>query len=117
MCASQILGDVIFNLCENAVTYNRGDGTVNVLVGRKGNNAMVEVVDTGIGIPQEQQERVFERFYRADKSHSRVTGGTGLGLSIVKRGVLYHNGEIKMMSEPGKGTTITLLLPLPANLL
>ena len=104
----QILTDIIYNLCENAIKYNRENGSVDVSVRENENNIVLKVKDTGIGIPQEHQERVFERFYRVDKSHSKEIGGTGLGLSIVKHGVLYHGGEISMESEPGKGTEITV---------
>lgn len=106
----QILTDIIYNLCENAIKYNRENGSVDVSVAENNNNIILKVKDTGIGIPQEHQERVFERFYRVDKSHSKEIGGTGLGLSIVKHGVLYHGGEISMESEPGKGTEITVTL-------
>lgn len=106
----QILTDIIYNLCENAIKYNRENGSVDVSVAENDNNIILKVKDTGIGIPQEHQERVFERFYRVDKSHSKEIGGTGLGLSIVKHGVLYHGGEISMESEPGKGTEITVTL-------
>lgn len=105
----QILTDIIYNLCENAIKYNRENGSVDVSVAENDNNIILKVKDTGIGIPQEHQERVFERFYRVDKSHSKEIGGTGLGLSIVKHGVLYHGGEISMESEPGKGTEITVI--------
>lgn len=105
----QILTDIIYNLCENAIKYNRENGSVNISVKEKDNNIILKVKDTGIGIPQEHQERVFERFYRVDKSHSKEIGGTGLGLSIVKHGVMYHGGEISMDSEPGKGTEITVI--------
>ena len=104
----QILTDIIYNLCENAIKYNRENGSVDVSVKENENNIVLKVKDTGIGIPQEHQERVFERFYRVDKSHSKEIGGTGLGLSIVKHGVMYHGGEISMESEPGKGTEITV---------
>lgn len=104
----QILTDIIYNLCENAIKYNRENGNVHISVKENENNIVLKVKDTGIGIPQEHQERVFERFYRVDKSHSKEIGGTGLGLSIVKHGVMYHGGEISMESEPGKGTEITV---------
>lgn len=104
----QILTDIIYNLCENAIKYNRENGSVHISVKENENNIVLKVKDTGIGIPQEHQERVFERFYRVDKSHSKEIGGTGLGLSIVKHGVMYHGGEISMESEPGKGTEITV---------
>lgn len=106
----QILTDIIYNLCENAIKYNRENGSVDVSVKENENNIVLKVKDTGIGIPQEHQERVFERFYRVDKSHSKEIGGTGLGLSIVKHGVIYHGGEISMESELGKGTEITVTL-------
>lgn len=104
----QILTDIIYNLCENAIKYNRENGSVGISVKENENNIVLKVKDTGIGIPQEHQERVFERFYRVDKSHSKEIGGTGLGLSIVKHGVMYHGGEISMESEPRKGTEITV---------
>lgn len=106
----QILTDVVYNLCENAVKYNRENGKVTVSVESGENSVVLKVKDTGIGIPPEHQERVFERFYRVDKSHSKEIGGTGLGLSIVKHGVMYHGGEISLESEPGKGTEITVTL-------
>ena len=81
---------------------------INKDITKNGENVVLSVSDTGIGIPVEHQGRIFERFYRADKSHSRETGGTGLGLSIVKHAVAYHNGTIKLESKPGKGTTITV---------
>ena len=102
---------MLFNLCENAIKYNREKGRVDVSVYHTLNEVVVEVADTGIGIPYEHQERVFERFYRVDKSHSKSTGGTGLGLSIVKRGALYHDAKVQLTSEPGEGTTVTLRFP------
>ena len=100
----RMLQEVIYNLCDNAVKYNVPGGLVRVHVeGRK-----LTVSDTGIGIPQEHQDRIFERFYRVDKSHSKASGGTGLGLSIVKHAVAYHNAKITLDSAPGKGTTITI---------
>lgn len=107
----QILTDVIYNLCDNAIKYNRENGSVDIIVAEKENNIIIKVKDTGIGIPQEHQERVFERFYRVDKSHSKEIGGTGLGLSIVKHGVMYHGGEISIESTVGEGTEITVILP------
>ena len=99
----RMLQEVIYNLCDNAVKYNVPGGRVQIRVeGRK-----LTVSDTGIGIPQEHQDRIFERFYRVDKSHSKASGGTGLGLSIVKHAVAYHNAKITLDSAPGKGTTIT----------
>lgn len=105
-----MLRELIQNLCENAVRYNREGGSVRVTVGNTGGRVLLSVADTGIGIAQEEQPRVFERFYRVDKSRSKETGGTGLGLSIVKHIVEYHGGEISLKSEEGKGTEITVLL-------
>lgn len=110
-CIRTLLKEAIYNLCDNAVKYNVDGGKVNVNISESDGNAVISVKDTGIGIPQRDQERVFERFYRSDKSHSRETGGTGLGLSIVKHAVAYHKGEIKVISEEGKGTEIILSLP------
>ena len=105
----QILDEMIYNICENAIKYNKENGKVNIWVGNTLNGKKVIVQDTGIGIPKEHQDRIFERFYRVDKSHSRETGGTGLGLSIVKHGALLHNAEIHVESEEGKGTKMELL--------
>ncbi len=109
--APYILDEIVFNLCENAVKYNRPDGTVTVTLTTENGKPVFRVEDTGIGIPPADRERVFERFYRVDKSHSRAIGGTGLGLSIVKHGVLFHEGTIQLESEPGVGTTITVTFP------
>lgn len=100
----QMLDEMIFNLCENAIKYNVPEGTVSLWVGDTPQGIKVIVEDTGIGIPKDQQERIFERFYRVDKSHSKETGGTGLGLSIVKHGAIFHHAQIKVESEIGKGT-------------
>ena len=108
----QVLQEIVYNLCENAIKYNRPGGTVKASVVQVGNQAIVKVVDTGIGIPMEEQPRVFERFYRVDKSHSRIIGGTGLGLSIVKHGVQLHHGEIVLESQLDRGTSITVRLPI-----
>lgn len=102
------LYEILYNLCDNAIRYNNAGGEVDVSVKRDGENAVVSVSDTGIGIPPEHHSRIFERFYRVDKSHSKETGGTGLGLSIVKHAVAYHHGKLKLDSTPGKGTTITI---------
>lgn len=102
-----ILEDMIYNLCDNAIKYNRQGGQVMVEV-QGGEHPMVRVADTGIGIAPEEQERVFERFYRVDKSHSGETEGTGLGLSIVKHGAAYHRAAVELKSIPGKGTAVTL---------
>ncbi len=103
--------EIIFNLCDNAIKYNREGGRVDVSVAREGAGAVVTVADTGIGIAPEHQQRIFERFYRVDKSHSKASGGTGLGLSIVKHAVQYLNGSIALKSEPGKGTTVSVSPP------
>ena len=100
----RMLQEIVYNLCDNAIKYNVPGGSVTV---RVENNRLV-VSDTGIGIPVEHKDRIFERFYRVDKSHSKASGGTGLGLSIVKHAVAYHNAEISLESTPGKGTTITI---------
>ena len=101
----RMLQEIIYNLCDNAIKYNVPGGSVMIHVE---NNRLV-VSDTGIGIPAEHKDRIFERFYRVDKSHSKASGGTGLGLSIVKHAVQYHHGEIALESEPNKGTTISVL--------
>ncbi len=104
----KILDEMLYNICDNAVKYNKENGTVDIIINQTDKKVNVIVRDTGIGIPQEHQQRVFERFYRVDKSHSKKVGGTGLGLAIVKHGAIYHNAEIKLESEENKGTTITL---------
>ncbi|MFR6292195.1 MAG: sensor histidine kinase, partial [Peptococcaceae bacterium] len=108
----QVLQEILYNLCENAIKYNKPQGTVQMSLQQLDGKAVVTVADTGIGIPVEEQQRVFERFYRVDKSHSRIIGGTGLGLSIVKHGVQMHHGEISMESELWEGTRIVVRLPL-----
>ncbi len=105
----QLLDAIVHNLCENAIKYNRAGGFVRVNVRREDAKVLLTVEDNGIGIPPEQQERIFERFYRVDKSHSREVGGTGLGLSIVKHAASLHNAKISVTSVPDKGTTITLV--------
>lgn len=107
----QVLREMIYNLCDNAIKYNRSGGSVTVAVARSAGRASVTVADTGIGIPYEDQSRVFERFYRVDKSHSWAIGGTGLGLSIVKHAAALHGAEIKLQSQPEDGTVITVLFP------
>ncbi len=107
--AEPILYDVVYNLCDNAVKYNREGGKLTVTVKNTAEGALLSVSDTGIGIPPEHRDRVFERFYRVDKSHSKEIGGTGLGLSIVRHGAEYHGAALKLESELGKGTTVTLL--------
>ena len=106
-----ILEEVLYNLCDNGIKYNRDDGTVSIHIEEEEENVRIVVKDTGIGIPREDISRVFERFYRVDKSHSREIGGTGLGLSIVKHGVTFLGGTVDMISELGKGTEITVILP------
>lgn len=108
----RLLYEIIYNLCDNAVKYNNEGGIADIDISSDEKNAYITVRDSGIGIPQDQQERVFERFYRVDKSHSKESGGTGLGLSIVKHAVSYHNGTISMNSEPGNGTEIRVSIPL-----
>ena len=108
----RLLYEIVFNLCDNAIKYNTDGGRVEVEVACEGGTAAVTVRDTGIGIPPEHQSRVFERFYRVDKSHSKASGGTGLGLSIVKHAVQYHHGAIQLKSEVGKGTEIRVTFPV-----
>ena len=105
-----MLIELIDNLCQNAIRYNVPCGRAEVEIGKKGNKALLTVTDTGIGIPPEEQSRIFERFYRVDKSRSRETGGTGLGLAIVKHIVEIHDGQINLTSEVGRGTTIEVVL-------
>lgn len=107
----QFLSIIIFNLCDNAIKYNRAGGSVSVTVKALPEFVVLSVRDTGIGIPEDEQERVFERFYRVDKSHSKAMGGTGLGLSIVKHAAKLHNAEIKLHSIPDMGTTVTVFFP------
>lgn len=108
----QLIYEVTYNLGDNAIKYNVDGGSVSINVSSDGKNAKLIVSDTGIGIAAEDQSRIFERFYRVDKSHSKESGGTGLGLSIVKHAVQYHGGRISMDSAPGKGTSISVSLPI-----
>ena len=108
----QILNEVVYNICDNAIKYNKPEGNVYVSVMNENGRPVLTVRDTGIGIAGPEQERIFERFYRVDKSHSRQIGGTGLGLAIVKNGVKYHNGQIELESEPGRGTVIRVYFSL-----
>lgn len=110
----RLLYEIVYNLCDNAIKYNVTGGRVDLSVSCTGGTAAVMVRDTGIGIPADQQDRVFERFYRVDKSHSKASGGTGLGLSIVKHAVQYHHGVIELKSELGKGTEIRVTFPVKA---
>lgn len=112
----RLLAEICYNLCDNAIKYNREGGQVMVSVCRVGEEAVLAVKDTGIGIPPEHQERVFERFYRVDKSHSKESGGTGLGLSIVKHAVQDLGGHLALSSTPGEGTEIKVYLPLKTAL-
>lgn len=105
----EMVDEVLYNLCDNAIRYNNINGSVVVRVKPEGEKVRLCVEDTGIGIPEKHQSRVFERFYRVDKSRSKATGGTGLGLAIVKHIVAQHEAEMKLESEPGKGTRITIL--------
>ena len=107
----QMVDEVVYNLCDNAIRYNKENGSVTVRVYRENGRAVLQVQDTGIGIPQECQERIFERFYRVDKGRSKLTGGTGLGLAIVKHILMRLKGELKLVSTPGQGTIITIAFP------
>ena len=107
----RLLYEMLYNLCDNAIKYNRDGGRVDVTVAADADGSSITVADTGIGIAPEHQGRVFERFYRVDKSHSKASGGTGLGLSIVKHAVQYHHGRIELESTPGTGTTIRVVFP------
>ena len=106
-----ILEEILYNLCDNGIKYNKDNGIVTILMKDLGNEVQLSVEDNGIGIPREDRKRVFERFYRVDKSHSKEIGGTGLGLSIVKHGVTFLGGTLKLVSEVDKGTEITVTLP------
>lgn len=105
----QVLDEMLYNMIENAIKYNKEGGLVSVWVGNTLQGIKIIVRDTGIGIPKEEQKRIFERFYRVDKSHSKATGGTGLGLSIVKHGALMHGAKIHVESEVNKGTKMELI--------
>ncbi|MBO5556927.1 MAG: ATP-binding protein [Oscillospiraceae bacterium] len=111
-----VVQEMLFNLVDNAIKYNRDGGSVTVRVKEADGKASVSVTDTGIGIPTDEQDRVFERFYRVDKSHSKQIGGTGLGLSIVKHGAQLHGAKVMLDSEPGKGTTATIVFCPQKNL-
>lgn len=108
---SRLLYELVYNLCDNAVKYNRKNGNVNVKLYRENNQAILTVADTGIGIPKEHIPRIFERFYRVDKSHSKESGGTGLGLSIVKHAAFQHHAKIQIESEENHGTVIKVQFP------
>lgn len=103
------IDEMVYNISENAIKYNREAGSITVTTGYKEQHPFIRVTDTGIGIPKAEQERVFERFYRVDKSHSKAVGGTGLGLSIVKHGAILHHATIHLDSTEQVGTTIEIL--------
>ena len=106
-----LLFELVYNLCDNGIKYNREGGSLDVRIEEKPGAVALTVTDTGIGIPAEHLGRIFERFYRVDKSHSKESGGTGLGLSIVKHAAACHGAKLSVESEPGKGTAITVLFP------
>ena len=106
-----VLEEMVYNLIENAIKYNKEDGTIDIAIKKEKHRCEFSVKDSGIGIPEDQLDRIFERFYRVDKSHSKAIGGTGLGLSIVKHGVTFLGGTLKMVSEIGKGTELTMTFP------
>ena len=107
----QLLYSIAYNLCENAIKYNHRGGSVSISVSQGERYTVLTVRDTGVGIPEEEQERIFERFYRVDKSRSKEAGGTGLGLSIVKHAVLIHNGTIRLNSSLGEGSEFIVSIP------
>lgn len=109
-----LLEEMLTNLLENGIKYNHAGGYIRARAEMADGRAVVTVADNGVGIAPEDQQRVFERFYRVDKSHSKASGGTGLGLSIVKHAVAYHHGTVTLDSREGEGTTFTLRLPLEA---
>ena len=108
----RLIYETVYNLCDNAIKYNVHGGSVKISIEEKDSEVGITIEDTGIGIPKEHQSRIFERFYRVDKSHSKKSGGTGLGLSIVKHAVNYHNGLIELKSEKGKGTKVEIRFPI-----
>ena len=111
----QVLDDMVFNLCDNAIKYNKEQGSLAVRIQKTEEGICLSVQDTGVGIPYEHRDRIFERFYRVEKSHSKELGGTGLGLSIVKHGAQLHDAQIRVNSTVGQGTTITLIFPCDSN--
>ena len=111
----QVLDDMVFNLCDNAIKYNKEQGSLTVRIQKTEEGICLSVQDTGVGIPYEHRDRIFERFYRVEKSHSKELGGTGLGLSIVKHGAQLHDAQIRVNSTVGQGTTITLIFPGDSN--
>ena len=108
----QILDEMIYNICENAIKYNKPGGWVHVTLNADHQYFYLKVEDSGIGIPEDSLEHIYERFYRVDKSHSREIGGTGLGLAITRNAILLHRGSIKVSSVEGQGTTFTVKIPL-----
>ena len=106
-----LLEEAVYNVCDNAIKYNRNDGSVSIFLTQTAHEIQIVVKDTGVGIPREDQDRVFERFYRVDKSHSKEIGGTGLGLSIVKHAVGTLKGSVILQSEEGCGTEIRMKFP------
>ena len=110
----RLLHEIVYNLTENAIKYNVPGGSVTVTVNKTDNGSILKVCDTGIGIPPEHQPRIFERFYRVDKSHSKQSGGTGLGLSIVKHAATFLGADVRLESEPEKGTCVTIIFPKQA---
>ena len=108
----QLLQSIVYNICDNAIKYNHPGGHVDVTVDEDENNVIFKVKDDGIGIPLEHQARIFERFYRVDKSRSKAVGGTGLGLSIVKHAALIHHAKIKVEDNVGGGTVMTVKIPV-----
>lgn len=104
----KILDEMLYNLCDNAIKYNKSGGTVDIILTSSENGTQLIVHDTGIGIPVSEQTRVFERFYRVDKSRSKSAGGTGLGLAIVKHGALFHGATLRLESIEGAGTTVSI---------
>jgi two-component system phosphate regulon sensor histidine kinase PhoR len=111
----KILEEIVRNLVDNAIKYNRKNGSVTLTLSETAGRAMLRVADTGIGIPEEHLSRVFERFYRVDRSRSKQIGGTGLGLSIVKHSVETHGATMKLESSIGKGTVVTITFPAVAH--
>lgn len=107
----RLISEIMDNLCDNGIKYNTAGGSVSLSVSQTDHEALLQVCDTGIGIPKEHQSRVFERFYRVDKSHSKEIGGTGLGLSIVKHAAMVHGANVELSSVPGRGTTVTVRFP------
>ena len=106
-----LLYEIVYNLCENGIKYNKDGGRVDITLSKEAEKNIIVIEDTGIGIKEEQQSRIFERFYRVDKSRSKETGGTGLGLSIVKHAAMYHNAEVVLESKEGHGSKFTVIFP------